>query len=213
MKKLLFLSTILILGFSGISNAQTEQGTFMLGTDLGSGLVNTASPGLFGLNFGLNEGAGFNVGISPKMGYFVKDNFMVGAVVNVGFTKSAEYDGLSTRTTTYGIQALSRYYMSQGEKGVDNFLKRGSFFSEANAGVAGVNVKDGPTTNGFAFGVGPGYSYFLTKNVALETTLKYNGLVGGGNTTYQHALGLNFGVQVFLDKAEGKRRIENPDKY
>ena len=213
MKKLLFLTTIIILGFSGVSNAQTEKGTFMLGSDLGSGLVNNASRGLFGLNFGLNEGAGFNVGISPKMGYFVRDNFMLGAVVNLGFTKSAEYDGFSTRTTTYGVQALTRYYMSQGEKGVDNFLKRGSFFSEANAGVAGVNVKDGPTTNGFAFGVGPGYSYFVTPNVALETTLKYNGLVGGGNTTYQHALGLNFGVQVFLDKAEGKRRIENPDKY
>lgn len=213
MKKLLFLSTVIIFGFTGMSNAQTEQGTIMLGSDLGSGLVNNASRGLFGLNFGLNEGAGFNVGISPKMGYFVRDNFMLGAVVNLGFTKSAEYNGYSTRTTTYGIQGLTRYYMSQGERGVDNFIRRGSFFGEANAGIAGVNVKDGPTTNGFAFGVGPGYSYFVTENVALETTLKYNGLVGGGNTTYQHALGLNFGVQVFLDREEGKRRIEKPDTY
>lgn len=168
---------------------------------------------MFGLNFGFNEGAGFNVGISPKVGYFVRDNFMLGAVVNLGFTKSAEYNGFSTGTTTYGIQGLTRYYVSQGERGVDKFIRRGSFFGEANAGIAGVNVKDGPPTNGFAFGVGPGYSYFVTENVALETTLKYNGLVGGGNTTYQHALGLNFGVQVFLDREEGKRRIENPDTY
>lgn len=213
MKKLLFLTSVITLAFVGVSNAQTEQGTLMLGTDLGSGLVNTTSHGLFGLNFGLNEGAGFNVGISPKMGYFVRDNFMLGGVVNVGFAKSPKYNGESTRTTTYGIQALSRYYFSQGERGVDNFVKRGSFFAEANAGVAGVNVKGGDTTNGFAFGVGPGYSYFVSPNVALETTVKYNGLVGGGNTTYQHALGLNFGVQVFLDKNTAKDRINNPDRY
>lgn len=212
MKKLLLLSAFAIFGFTQVSNAQTEKGTLMLGSDLGSGLVSSTNSGLFGFNFGLNEGAGFNLGLSPKMGYFVKDNFMLGAVVNFGFTKSPEYNGFSTRTTTYGIQGLSRYYVSQGERGIDNFLKHGKFFMEANAGVAGVNVKDGPTTNGFAFGVGPGYSYFVTNNVALETSLKYNGLVGGGNTTYQHALGLNFGVQVFLPSSEAKRRVNNPDK-
>lgn len=198
MKKLLFFSTVLFLGFTGISNAQIQEGNLMLGSDIGSGIVNTGSNGLFGFNFGLNDGAGFNVGISPKIGYFVRDNFLLGGVVNLGFTKSPENNGVSTKTTTYGVQALSRYYLSPGERGVDNLLKHGRFFIEANAGIAGVNIKDGPTTNGFAFGVGPGYSYFLTESVALEASAKYNGLVGGGNTTYQHSLGLNFGVQIFL---------------
>lgn len=80
---------------------------------------------------------------------------------------------------------------------------------EATAGIAGVNVKNGATTNGFAFGVGPGYSYFVSNTVALETSLKYNGLVGGGNTTYQHALGLNFGVQIFLPSSTAKKRIKD----
>lgn len=212
MKKLILLSSLLFIGFTGITNAQIQKGNLMLGSDIGSGLVNNASSGLFGLNFGLNEGAGYNVGISPKVGYFIEDNFLLGAVVNLGFTKSAKNRGTSTQSTLYGIQALSRYYVSPGEEGIDNFLKHGRFFMEANAGIAGVNVKDGPTTNGFAFGVGPGYSYFVTPNVALETTLKYNGLVGGGNTTYQHAIGLNFGVQVFLPKSEAKNRVNNPDK-
>ncbi|QAA82037.1 hypothetical protein EI546_10010 [Aequorivita sp. H23M31] len=212
MKKVILLSAIFIIGMTEMANAQIEKGNLMLGADLGSGLVSQTSTGLFGFNFGLNEGAGFDIGLSPKVGYFIKDNFMVGGIVNFGFSKSAEYDGFSTRTTTYGIQALSRYYLSPGEKGIDNFLKYGRFFLEGNAGIAGVNVKDGPTTNGFAYGVGPGYSYFVTKNVALETTLKYNGLVGGGNTTYQHALGLTFGVQVFLPSSEAKRKIDNPDK-
>ncbi len=212
MKKIILLSTLFIIGFIGISNAQIEQGNLMLGSDIGSGLVSNTSSGLFGLNFGLNEGAGYNVGISPKVGYFIKDNFMLGAVVNLGFAKSAKSRGISTQSTTYGVQALSRYYLSPGEEGIDNLLKKGRFFMEANAGFAGVNVKNGSTTNGFAYGVGPGYSYFVSNTVALETTLKYNGLVGGGNTTYQHAIGLNFGVQVFLPSSEAKRRVNNPDR-
>lgn len=195
-----------------MTNAQIKEGNLMLGSDIGSGLVSNASRGLFGLNFGLNEGAGYNVGISPKVGYFIKDNFMLGAVVNLGFSKSPESRGISTQTTSYGVQALSRYYLRPGEEGVNNYLQKGRFFVEANAGVAGVNVKHGPTTNGFAFGVGPGYSYFVSDTVALESTLKYNGLVGGGNTTYQNAIGLNFGVQVFLPSSTAKERIKNPNR-
>ena len=210
MKKIIIIGTLLFIGFTGITNAQIQQGNLMLGSDIGSGLVSNNSSGLFGLNFGLNEGAGYNVGISPKMGYFFKDNFMLGAVINVGFEKSAKTLGTSTQSTTYGIQALTRYYLSPGEQGVDNLLKQGRFFMEANAGVAGVNVKHGATTNGFTFGVGPGYSYFVSKTVALETALKYNGLVGGGNTTYQHALGLNFGIHVFIPSSTVKQKIKDP---
>ena len=212
MKKLLLLSSMLMLGVITTTHAQLQEGSLMLGTDLGSGLVGNTSSGLLGVNFGLNKDAGYNVGLSPKVGYFVSDNFMLGAVVNFGFAKSPKINGISARTTTYGVQALSPYYLSPGQKGLHNLLKQGRFFMEANGGIAGVNVKNGNTTNGFAFGVGPGYSYFVSESVALETSLKYNGLVGGGNTTYQHALGLNFGVQVFLPSSKVRKMIDNPDK-
>ncbi|MDN3595221.1 hypothetical protein [Zunongwangia endophytica] len=210
MKKLLILSAIVLLGSISVSNAQIQEGNFMVGSDFGSGLINTGNSSILGLNFGLNDGAGYNLGLSPKLGYFVRDNFMLGAVANIGFSKSAESSG-ATETTVYGFQALSRYYLSPGEKGIDNLLSHGRFFVEANAGIAGVNVAGGNTTNGFAFGVGPGYSYFLTDNVALETNLKYNGLVGGGNTTYQNSLGLNFGIQVFIPSSRAKELRDNPD--
>lgn len=200
----MLLTALMVLGAVAISNAQLAEGDYMIGTDLGSGLTSNASNGLFGFNFGLNDGAGFNVGLAPKVGYFVSDNFLLGAVVNLGYAKGPETEGAS-ESTIYGIQALSRYYLAPGEQGVDNMLKRGRFFAEANAGFAGVNVKDGPTTNGFAFGFGPGYSYFITDNVALETSVKYNGLVGGGNTTYQHSLGLNLGLQIHLPASQVKR--------
>lgn len=210
MRKLFLLSAFVLLGTALVS-AQIQKGNLMIGSDLGNGLVNKASNGLFGFNFGLNDGAGFNVGISPKIGYFFEDNFLLGGVVNLGFSKSAENSGIATKSTTYGVQALSRYYLSLNEEGINNLLQHGRFFIEANAGFAGINIKDGPTTNGFTFGFGPGYSYFLNQHIALEGLLKYNGLVGGGNTTYQHSIGLNFGVQVFLPSSEAKDRVKKAE--
>lgn len=204
----LLLTVALVFGAIGISNAQLGKGNIMLGSDLGSGLVSTSNNGLFGLNFGLNDGAGYNLGLSPKVGYFIADNFLIGVSTNLGFTKSPEVNGVSAKSTVYGIQALSRFYLFPGEVGVENLLKKGRFFVEANGGISGVNIKDGPSTNGFALGFGPGYSYFITDNVALETTLKYNGLAGGGDTSYQNSIGLNIGIQIFLPVSQAENMID-----
>lgn len=64
----------------------------MLGADIGSGLTATTSNGLFGFNLGLNEDSGYNVGISPKAGVFLNDNFVLGAIVNLGYNNSAGDD-------------------------------------------------------------------------------------------------------------------------
>lgn len=211
MKKILFLTSIFVFGFVGVSNAQLQEGNIMLGTDLGSGLASTTSNGLFSMNFGLNDGAGWEIGLSPKAGYFISDNLVLGAIVNLGFSKSAESGGQSTETTVYGVQAFSRFYIRPGEANLEDVVSSGRFFLETNAGIAGVNVSGGSTTNGFAFGFGPGYSYFLNSNIALEASAKYNGLVGGGNTDYQHSLGVNLGFQIFLPREEARARVENFD--
>ncbi len=204
----LLLAIAVLFGTIGIANAQLSKGDVMLGTDLGSGLISVPTNGLFGFNFGLNDGAGYNLGLSPKVGFFIADNFLIGAVANLGFTKSPKTAGQAVESTIYGFQALSRYYLFPGEVGVDNLLKRGRFFVEANGGISGINIKDGATTNGFAMGFGPGLSYFVTDYVALETSFKYNGLAGGGNTNYQHSLGLNLGIQVFLPSSKAKSIID-----
>jgi hypothetical protein len=211
MKKRIPIFIIALAGCFGVAHAQIEKGNILLGTDLGSGIAGTGSGSLFGVNFNLNKGSGWNIGISPKMGYFVKDHWMVGGVVNLGYNKSATVaDGSASKTTVYGIQALTRYYAKNNQ--VNNLLNHGRFFAEANVGLAGVNVSGGNTTNGFVFGFGPGYSYFITQNVALEGLLKYNGLAGGGNTGYQSSLGLNFGMQVFLPSAKVKKLIHEPSR-
>lgn len=208
MKKILFLTSFLIFGITGISHAQLEQGNFMLGADLGSGLVNPATNGLFGLNVGLNEGAGWDIGLSPKAGYMISDSFLLGAIVNLGYSQvSDESDGVFV----YGAQALSRFYVSPGEADVADVVPAGQFYLETNAGLAGRNVTDEEATNGFAFGFGPGYSYFLNDNVALEASVKYNGLVGAGSRNYQNSLGINIGIQVFFPRSEAEDAIDDFD--
>ena len=208
MKKSLFFAFVMIFGFTNVSNAQLQEGNIMLGADLGSGLSTSGTNGLFGFNLGLNEDSGYNIGISPKAGYFLSDNFVVGAVVNLGYSNSAGDDDATANTTVYGVQAFGRFYLSPADVELSDEVPTGQFFVETQAGIAGVNVEDGPTTNGFAFGFGPGYSLFLNQSVALEASVKYNGLVGGGNTTYQHSLGINLGVQVFLPFSDAESTVK-----
>lgn len=195
--------------FTSVSG-QTREGTFMLGSDIGSGVITSSSNGLFGLNIGLNDGAGIDLGLSPKLGWFVRDDFLIGGVINLGYSKSPESNLQSTESFVYGIQALVRYYLSPRDVDLDGEVPtRLRFFAEINGGLSGINIKDGPTTNGFAYGFGPGLAYFVTDNVALETTLKYNGLLGAGNTAYQHAISLNLGIQIFLIKNRARNIIED----
>lgn len=208
MKKILLITTFLIFGFTSVSHAQLQEGNYMLGADIGSGLTATTSNGLFGFNLGLNEDSGYNIGISPKAGVFLNDNFVLGAIVNLGYNNSAGDDEMSANTFVYGVQGLTRFYFSPADAEVADVVPAGKFFMEMNAGIAGVNVENGPTTNGFTFGFGPGYSLFVNESVALEAGVKYNGLVGAGNTDYQHALGINLGIQVFFPRSDAKDTVQ-----
>lgn len=208
MKRILLLTAFLIFGITGISHAQLEEGNFMLGADIGSGIINPATNGLFGLNVGLNEGAGWDIGLSPKAGYMVSDSFLLGAIVNLGYSKASDdSDGIFV----YGVQALTRFYIRPGEANVADAVPAGQFFLETNAGLAGRNVSGGETTNGFAFGFGPGYSYFLNDNVALEGSVKYSGLTGAGNAAYQNSLGINLGIQIFFTQSQAEDAIDDFD--
>lgn len=176
-------------------NAQIQQGNTMWGGSLSS------------FDIGLNKGKGWDIGITPKAGYFVKDNIAVGGYVNLGFSKAGS--GQSVRNT-YGIGAFSRMYATPSQ--VDNLLHHGRFFGEVNAGFGGQSQKGNPTTNGFQFGFGPGYSYFITPSVGLEGLVKYNGTVGGGNTAYQHNITFNLGFQIYLPSSKVKSMVKDPSK-
>lgn len=192
MKKIISLLIFTLAIFSTKTYAQIQKGNVMIGADLAN------------LDLVLGGGGAFQAQLNPKVAWFIKDNLAVGAMVNFDV---ATAKGAGT-TLEYGVGPLARYYVNDPKVDV---LKHGRLFFEGNVGIQGVSLGNNSNTTGLGIGVGPGFAYFITPNIGLETLLKYNGTVGFGSQPYRSKLGLNVGFQVYLNGkkaiaiAEGKR--------
>ena len=183
MKKI--VTTILFAGLGILAgNAQTQRGNVMWG----------ASVSNIGLD--LQRGnTGFNFDLTPKIGYFIADDFAIGPEVIIGLNTNS-----GSTVFNYGIGGFGRYFLTNSP---ETQVVRGSrWFVEANAGLTGSNVKiagsSSSNTNGLGIGFGPGLSYFVTERIALEGLLKYNLGVGFGNSTTTNRIGLGIGFQIYL---------------
>jgi hypothetical protein len=190
MKKIRLLPLALTaLFFGSTATAQTQKGNLMVGSEITD----------FGFNF-QKESTIFHFDLNPKLAYFVQDDLALGAYVRFGIETT---DGNGTNVN-YGIGALARYYVRDQNVRKLEFSKRVRFFGEANAGFGGSNPANGASTNGIELGAGPGLSYFITPNVALDALLKYNVIIGGGNSTTSHNLNFGLGFQIFLPTARAR---------
>lgn len=188
MKKFTLLTLIAIVAIGFKANAQIQRGNVLVGTDLAS------------FNLGLDAPNVVNINITPKAAWFIQDNVALGGYANFGL-QTANHQGT---TTTYGIGALGRYYTGDDV----SILRHGRLFGEATFGFGGTNVSDGGgNTNGLNLSVGPGFAYFITPSLGLETLLKYNGLIGFGDQTYQSTITLNFGFQIYLPGAKTMKKV------
>jgi len=178
----LFISTAAV--------AQTQRGNLMVGSDISN----------LGFTF-QKSSTRFNFNLNPKLAYFVNDDLAIGGYVNFGLSTS---NGAGS-DVSYGVGALARYYIHDKNTRKLEFSRRARFFLEANAGFGGQNPASGASTNGVQLGVGPGLSYFITPNVALDALVKYDLIVGGGNSTTSQTLGLNLGFQIFLPTSRARQ--------
>ncbi|MDN5288000.1 MAG: hypothetical protein JWR38_4274 [Mucilaginibacter sp.] len=190
MKKSLLLAFVAIIALKFSAHAQIQKGNVLVGGNFAN------------LNLGLDGSKVFSVDLTPKAAWFVQDNVALGAYANLGIQTAK---GSST-TTNYGVGALGRYYTGKDVE----ILRHGRFFGEATVGVGGTNVSDGGGhTNGLNLGFGPGFAYFITPSIGLETLLKYNGVAGFGNVGYQSNLNLSFGFQIYLPGKSTANRVKN----
>lgn len=179
-------SKISLLIFSGVmaltltANAQIQSGNVMIGGNLAN------------INIGLDKPSVFSLDVTPKVAWFLANNIALGGYVDLGIqtAKGAE------TITRYGVGGLGRYYTGSDVEA----LKHGRLFGEATIGLGGRNVSgvNGGKTNGLDFSFGPGFSYFVTNNIGLETLVKYNGITGFGNEGYQNNINLSLGLQIYL---------------
>jgi len=193
-KIIIMKKNVLAIGFSLMMfslsvNAQLQKGNVLVGGNLA------------GFDLGLNEGGTFLMNITPKAAWFVKDNVALGAYVDVGL---ATAKGAGTNVN-YGVGGLGRYYFSRAD--VD-LARATRFFVEANAGLQGINTSGANSTNGIGLGIGPGLAYFVTPNVALESLLKYNGVLGFGSSATSSRLQLNLGFQIYLPGSKVKSEVQ-----
>lgn len=181
-KLLLFVSVFALFCSTGKGVAQIAEGSTLVGGSLANAKL------LFG------SAGETSIRLTPKIGYFVQDNLAVGGEIMLEASKVKNIDAIYK----YGIGAFGRYYLGENEKGLHSFLTYGRWFIEAGAGISGAN--GGALM--FNVNFGPGYAYFLTNDIALETSLLYNGSFGGGN---QNGLVFNLGFMIHLPS---KRYVE-----
>ena len=129
--------------------------------------------------------------IDPKAAWFIKDNIALGAYATFDLSTSKG----SKANTIYGVGGLGRLYLNDPQT---NLLQHGRLFFEGNVGIEGKSAANGSNTTGLGVGVGPGFAYFITPEIGLETLLKYNGIVGFGSQAYSSNLNLNVGFQIYL---------------
>lgn len=190
MKKYIIIALVAFSFIGLTADAQIQKGNVLVGGNFTD------------LNLGLNDPKVFSLDITPKAAWFIQDNVALGGYVNLGIQTAK---GSST-TTSYGAGALGRYYTGKDVE----MLRHGRIFGEATFGVGGVNVSDGGgNTNGINFSFGPGFAYFITPSIGLETLLKYNGLGGFGDQGYQSNLNLSFGFQIYLPGKSTARKVKN----
>lgn len=185
MKKICSFFLLMIL-FIINANAQTQKNWYIIGGNLSN----------LGLNF--QEGnTQFSLDLTPKIAWFIRNNFALGAEVTFGLNTARGYTQID-----YGVGPIARYYIPAGDIAVP---RKTRFFIEANVGLSGQNVKtDGvsTSTNGLGVGFGPGLAYFIIPNIALETMLKYNLNVGFGNSTTNNAVDISLGFQIYLSRTK-----------
>jgi hypothetical protein len=185
MKKVLFIASMALMSLNGFSQ-------FAKGNMFATGMV-----GISSTSQGDNKSSSFD--FSPSFGYFVSNNIAIGASLSIGSSTEETASVKVSDESTLSFGGFARYYTTPA----NNF----SFF--ANLGLAygssTDNIAPKVTTSGFGLTVAPGISYFLSKHIAMETSvgiLNYSTAkadVAGAKATNTFNLGLglssvNFGL-------------------
>jgi hypothetical protein len=194
MKKLFTFIALSIFFSSTTSQAQTQKGAVILGTsaNLLGGYGNSAGSSV-SFAFGkttyksgsVKESANFSIfNISPMAGYFVANNFMIGA--SLGYLHLNDDDDDATSITSF--TPMLRYYFKTPK--IRPYL-------EARAGLS--RQKFDPNfdaNNSTLISIKGGGAYFINNHVSLDVYIDFvNELDDDDNNSI---FGLGFGFSYFL---------------
>lgn len=202
MKKLL-LSLVAVSAFVFNTQAQTEQGKYLVG---GSAELNTFK----------NDGASktnLNFAVIPSVGYFVSDNFAIGTGVGYSYAKGYSATA-SAQTGAFVVSPFARAYKNITEdfKLFGQLSVPMTFATDKVGNADGSNMVKTGNDNNIGVALSPGVAFFPSKKWGIELSingLSYNdyrvnnndGRRVGGSENF--SFGANFfapklGVQFYL---------------
>lgn len=167
--------------------AQTEKGDFLVGGSLGFQTTSGNS----------------NIIIAPNLGYFIKNNFAVGANLSILSVKQN-----IQKITEFELGPFARYYIGHNNLRPFTMLKI-SYLTKTVK-----NTDDGikSSVNGFGYTLGVGAAAFFSPDVAFEGFFGYN-FSQFETAESNRGFGLNLGFQVYINshKMSSLKQLRLPD--
>ncbi len=190
-----FYLTTLLLSLGIATNAQTEKGTMNINGKFGSnsgGQYYIESNGLI---------KSLSIDINPNIGYFVKNNWEIGAGVSLSMTRSRYTNVIQGNmdkqsANGIGLQAYSKYYFGSG------LVKPYVTIGGGHKWVSNKSKYVGGSTQSYNYNDwsaegGAGVVWFVSPKVGLFSQLTYTRR--WQEIRYSSgAVNLNFGIQVNL---------------
>ncbi len=165
------------------SFAQTDKGTWTVGS---------------GLNFsGGKSGARsyISFGLSPRAGYFLKDNWMLGASTLYSMRRGRG----SYEIQEFGGGLFSRYYFDLKRPKIKPYFSLDIFYNRTERTAYTVPDIRRDVLEQYTFTPGGGLAMFLSPHVALELQADYKP-GSPANTGLYNDLQFSLGVQAYLFK-------------
>ncbi|MBC7688487.1 MAG: hypothetical protein H7211_09940 [Aquabacterium sp.] len=187
MKKFIVLLLLACIACN-ITYCQITKGNWLLGGNASFASTNYKSDAG-------SKSIGFDLKLTPNIGYFIIDKLAAGAKVGIGKNGfKAQGTSVSSTYTDFNIGPFVRYYLLSSEKLI-NILTEVTY-QYGFAGGNGVSKK--PTKSTFAFATGP--AIYFNNSVGLEfligySTYKYATFLGSNNT-----IQFSIGFQFYLEK-------------
>jgi hypothetical protein len=145
-------------------HAQIKKGSLLLGGNIGGATAKTKSADtIYGKqNF---------VNISPVFGKAIKDNLIVGCLIDFNLSEGRNYANAEQETNTYGAGIFLRKYRFLGNSGFSIFVQGNlgyNYYHYALTSPPGQTSYDSKRQTVY-LNAYPGLSYTLTKKLQLET--------------------------------------------
>jgi opacity protein-like surface antigen len=170
MKRIFTIAIATLIAATSFS--QTSKGTWLLG---GSAGFNSQKAG--------SAASVSTIEISPNAGYFISNNLAVGA--------SVMFESESKHHTAFNFGPMVRYYFAE-------MGKKAKLFAHAGIGFGSTKPEGGSSVSSTTWGVKAGPAFFLSKNIALETTVGYSSLKVKDVADATSNFGVNVGFQIHL---------------